>query len=240
MYTKAKIDVNKVLDNLKPHLNKLPKKIGLATTIQFIDYLDQVKQFLIDNEKEVFIGNSNINKGQLLGCNTNTISDIYSKVDGLLYFGDGIFHPKGLTVHMRKPLFCFDPFSYEFKLFENEDFDKIIGRIKGAALKFFDSKNVGILVSTKSGQSHLARAEKFAKYCESQGKKAFILLNETLDFNSLQDFNFIEVFVNTMCARIGYDDTVKIFAPTINFDDLLNFLDDYEDKNAYNLMQIKM
>ena len=43
-----------------------------------------------------------------------------------------------------------------------------------------------------------------------------------------------------MCARIGYDDTVKIFAPTINFDDLLNFLDDYEDKNAYNLMQIKM
>ena len=62
MYTKAKIDVNKVLDNLKPHLNKLPKKIGLATTIQFIDYLDQVKQFcdrviLLEKGKIMKIGN---------------------------------------------------------------------------------------------------------------------------------------------------------------------------------------
>ena len=36
--------------------NLLPKTIGLSTTVQFLNYTDEIIQFLKDSGKEVFIG----------------------------------------------------------------------------------------------------------------------------------------------------------------------------------------
>jgi diphthamide biosynthesis enzyme Dph1/Dph2-like protein len=40
-------------------------------------------------------------------------------------------------------------------------------------------------------------------------KKFYLLLFDTLDFAQLENFNFIECFVNTACPRISYDDSEK-------------------------------
>ena len=46
---KGKIDLSRL------DCKKLPKRIGLATTVQFLDYVDEINQFLSKNGIEVFV-----------------------------------------------------------------------------------------------------------------------------------------------------------------------------------------
>jgi diphthamide biosynthesis enzyme Dph1/Dph2-like protein len=44
---------------------------------------------------------------------------------------------------------------------------------------------------------------------------------DTLDFAGLENFPFVECFVNTACPRIGYDEWENLRKPIINADDVL-------------------
>jgi len=68
-------------------LRLLPQKIGLITTIQFVDQLPKVKKFLESKNKKVVIG------GQILGCNVKSAEKIDKKIDAFFYIGSGYFHP---------------------------------------------------------------------------------------------------------------------------------------------------
>jgi len=46
------------------------------------------------------------------------------------------------------------------------------------------------------------------------------LLYDDLDWGSLENFPFIECFVNTMCPRIAYDDYHKLPKPVVDYLDL--------------------
>ena len=57
--------------------------------------------------------------------------------------------------------------------------------------------NLTALISTKPGQSYFKHALKLKeKYPD---KKFFFIVHETLDFASLEDFPFVQVWVNTAC-----------------------------------------
>jgi len=51
-------------------------------------------------------------------------------------------------------------------------------------------------------------------------KRFTFLLADTLDFAALEDFAFVEVFVNTACPRLGFDDAPRAFRPVLNLTDL--------------------
>jgi diphthamide biosynthesis enzyme Dph1/Dph2-like protein len=89
---------------------------------------------------------------------------------------------------------------------------------RAALSKFFMAKRVGVLVTTKHGQQRLRMALKLkGKYPE---KEFTFLLFDTLDFGSLEDFPFLDCFVNTMCPRIGLDDTNKTGKPVVDIGEL--------------------
>ena len=67
----------------------------------------------------------------------------------------------------------------------------------------------------KKGQGRMQDALKLKK--ELKDKNVFIFMFETLDFNSLENFPFIDVWVNTACPRI-MDDWEKINKPVVNID----------------------
>jgi len=82
-----------------------------------------------------------------------------------------------------------------------------------------NSKEVGVLVSTKPGQNQIKKAyELERKYPD---KNFYFLLFDTIDFTELENFPFIECFVNTACPRIAYDEAEKIGKAVANVDDLL-------------------
>ena len=181
----------------KSIINKLPKKVGLVSTIQFLHNLPSIKRQLTKEYKTALIG------GQIIGCNFSKANKIKNKVDCFLFIGTGEFHPLGLVYEINKPTFILNPISLKLTKISKEEVEAYKKRRKGAYLKFLTAKNIGILVTTKQGQSQLDNA--IALKNKLKRKSSYIFLTDTLDINQLENFPFIEAWVNTACPRIIED-----------------------------------
>ena len=197
-------------------IKKLPKKIGLITTIQFVDSIKDMKKELENENFEVFISKGiQENYGQLLGCESSAALSINKNVEAYLYVGTGKFHPINVAMQTEKTVFTFNPFTKEFETMDKKHIEKIKSRKTGAMLKYLNSENIGIIVTTKPGQCDFDKAIKLKKKLIKNGKNAFIFMDNTYNLQSLEDFNFIEAWVNTACPRIVEDITC------VNINDLI-------------------
>lgn len=177
---------------------KLPNKIGLVSSIQFLDRLPLIKQSLNKKIKKIIIG------GQILGCNVKNAEKIADKVDAFLYIGDGRFHPLGVAIKTKKTVFTFNPLNNEFKKIEKQDIENYEKRKKAALIKFLHAENVGILVSTKPGQYYIIKKlESLEK--KYKNKKFYTFIVDTIDYKQLENFPFIQTWINTACPRIEED-----------------------------------
>jgi len=201
LFIEAKAKLDKVnLD--KKDINKLPKKIGLVSTVQFVDYVKDIKRILEKNKKKCFVGNGKQKyKVQILGCDYSAAEKIKNKVDAFLYIGSGEFHPIGIALNTDKKVFCFNPSFNTFSEIKDEDIQTIKKKRKANLIKFYSSKSIGILVSTKPGQQNLKQA--LALKNKLKDKECYIFMFGTLDENQLENFPFVECWVNTACPRIG-------------------------------------
>jgi len=180
----------------------LPKNIGLITTVQFADHINEIKTFLEKQNKKVFLEKGKQKyPGQILGCD---ISAAKTKADAFLYIGTGKFHPLIVAVKTNKPVFTFNPITNEFKKINETEINNYKKRKKAALVKFLSADTVGILISTKKGQYYDPKKLSFLekKYPK---KKFYIFITETIDYNQLENFPFIEAWINTACARIEED-----------------------------------
>ena len=179
---------------------KLPDTIALAATVQFAGDIENIKEMIEKTGRQVILyqGAKSRYQGQILGCDVEKIEE---DVDAFLYIGDGIFHPKMLVIKNNKPVFAYDPFSEKFDRLDTGDIERMMKRKKGAYLKFMSSDNIGILISVKTGQyTPNARAKLEEKYPD---KKFYAFVADTIDFTQLENFPFIECWINTACLRIG-------------------------------------
>jgi len=195
----GKIDFSKI------DAAKLPSKIGLTASVQFVCFLPQLKKALEEKGKIVFIAKSKQkHPGQVLGCDASAARIIKDKVSAFVYLGDGRFHPIAVAMETSKPVFCFNPITNVFKQLEEKDLAKYKKKKKGALLKFLTADNVGIIISTKPGQkTSLAELAKLKKLHPK--KKFYKFLCNNLDINQLESFPFIQAWVNTACPRLDED-----------------------------------
>ncbi len=171
-------------------LNALPARLGVVTTIQHLHKLDEV----ILQLKEAVKG------GQVLGCNVETAKQISDKVDAFLFIGSGEFHPIAIALETDKKVFKWNPLTQKLSVVKDEDVEKYKKRRKGALARFLSSNKIGILVSTKHGQN---RIEKAMELAEKKDKEYYIFACDTLNVSDLENFPFIECWVNTACPRIA-------------------------------------
>lgn len=206
----GKINLNKI------KTDKLPKNIGLITTVQFVDNLNQIKNYLIKCNKKVFVEKGNQKyPAQILGCDLSAGKKIKNKVEAFLYIGDGRFHPLGLAIKTNKDVFCFNPFNNHFSKIKKQEIADYNQTLKVKKIKFLSAENLGILVSTKPGQNNLKKALNLKKQLEKKDKRCYIFISDTLNLNELENFPFIDFWVNTTCPRIE-EDSNKI----INFEEI--------------------
>jgi len=182
---------------------KLPDEIGLVSSIQFIDSLPLIKKSLNKKNKikKILIG------GQILGCNVKNAEKIKNKVKAFLYIGDGKFHPLGIAIKTQKPVFTFNPLNNQFKKIQKQDIEKYEKRKKTAFIKFLHADNVGILISTKPGQYYDINKLKSLEN-KYKNKKFYTFIADTIDYNQLENFPFIQAWINTACPRIEEDISV--------------------------------
>jgi len=206
----------------KDELEKLPKTVGLLTTVQFIGQLDSIKKQVEDSGRKVLIGRGIRTKyeGQVLGCDSSAARE---DADGFLYVGTGIFHPLGIALRTEKPVFILDPSSGKIEELRREKVEKVKKRRKGALLKLLNSERIGILVSLKPGQEMLGEALRIKNLLESRGKSAYIFIFDTLDFSELENFPFVKCFLNLACPRIS-EDFERFSRPVADYSDAKEFL----------------
>ena len=194
-------------------------KIGLVSTLQFVNSLHNVKKQLEKIGKDAFIGgsdNKNLYDGQILGCNTGAAKSVEKKVDCFLYIGSGKFHPLGVALATKKPVFVFDTEKNRIEKVETEKFLK--QRLATIELAR-DAKAFGILVSTKPGQMNLKAAEEAKKRIEKTGRTAHILVMDEIKPEKIEYINGIEAYINTACPRIGIEDRTLFRKPILNLDE---------------------
>jgi len=204
------------------HVLKLPEKIGLVTTVQFIKQVKEVKSQLEKYRRKVFLGKGKHTKynGQILGCDVQAAVSVEKKVDAFLYIGSGLFHPAAISLKTKKDVFTFNPLTEKFSRLDKKQAEKINKKTKGALIKFLSSNEIGVIVTTKPGQEQLKKA--FELKNKFKDKNFYFLVFDTIDFGQLENFPFIECFVNTACPRIALDDSIKISKTIINLEDIKN------------------
>ncbi len=189
--------------------DQLPKKIGLITTVQFVDHLPEMKTQLEKFGKEVFIGKGKqLHEGQVLGCDFSSAQSISDKVDAYLYFGTGHFHPVGLALRTDKEVYILTPIIHTFSKISKEDIAEYKKNKKVALTKLYAADTVGILISTKPGQFNLDRAIELKK--KLKDKKCYLFVSDMINEPEFENFNFIKAWVNTACPRIESKNIVNI------------------------------
>ena len=200
------------------------KSVGLFASVQFIKKLENVEKQLSK------LGIKTVNskpsrahaKGQLLGCNVYHDSlNLDQEVDCYLYIGDGKFHPLALVYSQKeaKEVICDDPIEKKMIVLTKEDVEKNLKKQKGSLVKFHSSKNIGVIVTIKPGQEQykcsLVLEEKYPN------KKFYYFVDNNISFDQLENFPFVDIWINTACPRIGLDDQEMFRKGVVNLMDVL-------------------
>ena len=207
------------------------KTVALYASVQFVNNLDTVRKQLAENNITVITSHADRTqvKGQLLGCDNyhnslNMPREDSKAADCYLYVGDGKFHPLALVyaqkdMHEMKEIVCNDPMQKKMSLMGVQDIKKILLKYRASLMKFLTAKTIGVIVTIKPGQEQFRPSLVLEKrYAD---KKFYHFLDNVVSFDQLENFNFIEVWVNTTCPRVGFDDQEKFSRGVINLNDAL-------------------
>ncbi len=217
---RATITVDEAISAAIP-LIKNWNKIGLATTVQHIQLLDQVRERLVREGKVVVIGDAGrINyAGQVTGCNYSNVKSIANEVDAFLFIGGGRFHALGISLSTSKPTIIADP--YEGRAYSlSDDTQKIVKQRWAVIEQAMHVKIFGVLIGIKLGQMHLESSLKIKETIEKLGKTAYLIVAKEITPESLLEFPTIEAYVNTACPRISLEAPSKFSKPVLTISEL--------------------
>jgi 2-(3-amino-3-carboxypropyl)histidine synthase len=219
--TRATLAVEEVVQQSIPLLKKW-NRIGLATTVQHIQTIDQAREILVRAGKIVVVGDAGqINyAGQVTGCNYTNVKSIADEVDAFLFVGGGRFHALGIALSTSKPTVIAEP--YENRAYSiSDDAQKMVKKRWTSIQEAADARVFGVIVSLKPGQLHLELGLHVKEAIEKFGKTAFLLAIKELTPESLLEFPTIDAYVNTACPRISLEAPSKFSKPVLTVDEFM-------------------
>jgi 2-(3-amino-3-carboxypropyl)histidine synthase len=218
---RATLAVEGAVQQAIPLLKKW-SRIGLATTVQHIQTIDQTRETLVRAGKTVVVGDAGqINyAGQVTGCNYTNVKSVASEVDAFLFVGGGRFHALGVALATAKPTIIADP--YENKSYSiTADAQKTLKQRWSSIEEATRAKVFGILLGLKPGQTHLETALRIKEAIEKTGKTAFLLAIGETTPEALLEFPTIEAYINTACPRISLEAPSKFSKPVLTVNEFL-------------------
>jgi 2-(3-amino-3-carboxypropyl)histidine synthase len=205
-----------VIDLLPLVLPHLQGRIGLVTTVQHINQLEQVKGWLEENGKEVRIGTGDRrvkHPGQVLGCNVSAAKSVAAMVDQYLYLGSGDFHPLAVSLDTGKSVVVLDPAMREVREMDALK-ERILRQRHGAIARALDAQSFGIIVSSKIGQRRSELARRILGLLGERGKSGCIIVLDNVSPDQLLAFD-VDAFVSTACPRLAIDDYLRYKKPML-------------------------
>jgi 2-(3-amino-3-carboxypropyl)histidine synthase len=211
---KSFLDLNSVLKKAENKL--IGHDIGIATTIQHIDELTIVEKHLKNLGFNIIItpkvGHSSYS-GQIIGCDYTPLKKISDYVDCFFIIGSK-FHSLGACLAVNKPIIQADPYTNEVINLKDIRKSLLVSRYTGIE-KAKKSNNFAILISTKVGQYDPKTAEMLKKEISQKEKNVTIISADEISTDSLNNFQEVDIFVNTACPRLAIDDAAKFNNPIL-------------------------
>lgn len=218
---RATITVDKAVEQSLPLLINYAK-IGLATSVQHLQTLNQARELLVRAGKTVIIGNTGQMgyPGQVSGCNYSNIKSIANEVEAFLFVGGGMFHALGIALSTSKPTFIADPYDNRAYSIDVET-QKLLKQRFASIQEAKKAKSFGIFVGLKPGQKHLDNALRMKELAEKNGKVAYLLTAREITPETLLEFPSIDAYVNTACPRISLDASGKFQIPVLTVNEFM-------------------
>ena len=207
--------VDKAVEQALPLLSKYTK-IGLATSVQHLQTLDQTRETLTRKGKVVVVGDAGqlAYAGQVTGCNYSNAASIVDEVEAFLFVGGGMFHALGIALSTGKPTIIADP--YDNRAIQvNAEAQRILKQRFASIQEAKTAKAFGVLVGLKPGQKHLDNALTVKELAEKHGKTAYLLAGREITPETLLEFPSLDAYVNTACPRISLDAPAKFQKPVL-------------------------
>jgi 2-(3-amino-3-carboxypropyl)histidine synthase len=202
------------------------RKVGIATTVQHVHKLSEIKNILEEKGFEVLIGKPSGKAkyaGQILGCDLSSVKNL--NADQFLFVGGGTFHPLGIALATGKSVIAADPYSGKVGDM-NEVTKRILMQRYAQIAKARNATRFGVVVSLKFGQINLGLARRIKNKIKSKGGEAHLLVAEEITPERFSGLADIEVLVITGCPRIVVEDSPQFRIPVITpreLDILLGF-----------------
>jgi 2-(3-amino-3-carboxypropyl)histidine synthase len=221
---KAKVSVKEAVKKAIPLLKRW-NKIGLITTVQHVQTLDEARELLLEAGKTVAIGDAGHLKhpGQVTGCDYSNAKSVPKEIEAFLFVGGGRFHAVGATLATARPTIIADPF--EKRAYSIEKKAQRILRQRWASISEAEkAESFGVLIGLKAGQKKLDEALKIKEKLKKSRKKATLLAVREITPEVLMQFPNIDAFVNAACPRVSLDEASKFLKPVLTFTEALVLL----------------
>jgi len=195
---------------------RLPKKVGLLATVQYIGLIPKAKEILESMGKKVFVGKGDCRifyPGQVLGCNFSSASSVADKVDAFLYLGEGDFHPLAAAFGVKKEMIVLNPLTGELRSVD-EARDRLLRKRFAAIESAKTAESFLVIVCSKPGQNRSDVADILIEKIKKQGKNAHRVLMNEITPDSLIPFK-ADAYINTACPRIAIDDSARYSKPML-------------------------
>jgi 2-(3-amino-3-carboxypropyl)histidine synthase len=218
---RATVAVAEVLEKAVPLLSKYGK-IGLATTVQHVQTLDEAREVLVRAGKTVVVGDAGrVNySGQVIGCDYSNVRSVANGVDAFLFVGGGRFHALGIALSTSKPTVIADP--YENRVYSiNEEAQKVLKQRYACIEEAGHAKTFGVLIGLKLGQKRFEEALKIKEIAEKNGKAAFLFAVREISPEALMEFPSVDAYVNTACPRISLEAPAKFPKPVLTVNEFM-------------------
>ncbi len=223
IYVEARATVNvdeavgKSLSLLKDYTT-----VGLVTSVQHLQALNQAREILTLAGKNVIIGDTGqiAYPGQVSGCNYSNAKSIAHEVEAYLFVGGGMFHALGIALGTSKPTIVADP--YDNRAYSiNAEAQKILKQRFASIREAKNAKKFGIFVGLKPGQKHMDSSLHMKALAEKNGKTAYLLAAREITPETLLEFPSIDAYVNTACPRVSLEATGKFVKPVLTVNEFM-------------------
>ncbi len=208
IFVPYRVDIDiRALESVVPLLRT--GTVGLVTTTQHTHCLPAMEAFLREHGITARVaggcGRAPL-RGQVLGCCFTAARE--TEADTILFVGTGVFHPIGIALATKARVIALDPVTGAV---QEVNADALLRRRFAMMEKARDAKNIGIILSTKSGQHRPDLARRLAAL--SPG--AVIVTMREVSPDELLNLGF-GCYVNTACPRLAYDDQIRFPVPVLS------------------------
>lgn len=192
-------------------LNKLPKNLAIAYSIQYKETAEKIIKYFSKDKKHTIY-----NIGQVLGCSKPKLFlDKNKKIQAVLLIGNGRFHAISLSLSLSNKIPIYILEQNKLSLISKQETEKLEKMKKSAYLKFLNADKVGIFISTKPGQQKIKKAIKIKSSSKFKNKNSYLFIGNEFSLSEIENFPKIQSWINTACPRLD-----MISSDIINLDQI--------------------